>query len=95
MTYSSGAAAAGAAAAARARALNASGAIVKVTPENFLNVLQRQQEPLVICATGGFFGNIYEYLSSYKGLIFFTESEQPLDLPEGSEEIWAESIWVP
>jgi len=93
---SAAAAAAAASAAANARAIKASGAIVRVSPGNFLRVLQNQQEPLIVCAANGFFRiTSYQYLSSYKGLTFFTESEQPLNLPEGSEEIWAESIQIP
>jgi hypothetical protein len=44
---------AAAAAAAIAQAIKASGAIVSVVPDEFLRIVQRQREPLVIHATGG------------------------------------------
>lgn len=98
MSYPGGAAgggAAGAAAAAVAQAIKASGAIVRVAPEDFLTILGRQEEPLVISSTGGFFTRSYRYLSSYKGLAFFTKSPQPLSIPGNSEIIDAQKIWIP
>lgn len=91
----SGASAGAAAAAARMRAIKASGAIVKVAPGDFLRILERQPNPLVVHATGGFFTTSFRYLSSYKGLAFFTSSPAPLDLPAGSELITAAKIWIP
>ncbi|HLN33610.1 MAG TPA: hypothetical protein VK395_38140 [Gemmataceae bacterium] len=81
---SAGAGAEAAAAAAIAQAIKASGAIVSVSPDDFLVILQRQREPLVIHATGGLFTTNYEYLTSYKGLAFFTKAPAPLDLPSAS-----------
>ena len=88
-------AAAAAAAAAIAQAIKASGAIVRVEPEDFLRILGRQREPLVVHATGGFFRTNYQYLSSYKGLAFFTKSPAPLNLPSGCELVQAQKIWIP
>jgi hypothetical protein len=92
-----GAWAAGAAAeaAAVAQAVKASGVLVRLEPQEFLRVLQRQQAPLVVHATGGFFRTHYKYLTGYKGLAFFTKSPAPLPLPQGSELVLARSIWVP
>jgi hypothetical protein len=95
MSAGASGAAAGAAAAAIAQAIKASGAIVNVDPEDFLRILRRQQEPLVIHAIGGFFSTNYQYLTSYKGLAFFTKSPDPLDLPGGSEVVQAKKIWIP
>ena len=94
----SGGAAAGAAAAAAAavaQAIKASGAIVRVGPEQFLQIVGRQEEPLVVQATGGFFTTNYQYLSSYKGLIFYAKAADPLDLPPETELIAAKKIWIP
>jgi hypothetical protein len=91
----SAAAGAAAAAAAIAQAIKASGAIVNVEPEDFLRILQRTQTPLVIHAIGGFFSTNYQYLTSYKGLAFFTKSPGQLDLPNGSEVVLAKKIWIP
>jgi hypothetical protein len=93
---SAGAAAAGGAAmAAIAQATKASGVIVSVEPDDFLALLGRQPGALVVQATGGFFTTHYQYLTSYKGLAFFTKAPAPLDLPSGIELVQAKSIWVP
>ena len=88
-------AAAAAAAAAIAQAIKASGAIVKVAPEEFLKIVSRQESPLVVTAEGGFFGTTHQYLSSYKGLAFFTKSPEPLNLPGDTELIVSQKIWIP
>jgi hypothetical protein len=90
-------ASAGAAAAAAAivQAIKASGVIVRVEPSEFLRLLPRIEEPLVVHATGGFFSTNYQYLTSYKGLAFFTRSPEPLGLPESCELIQARAIWIP
>jgi hypothetical protein len=80
-----GAAAAGAAAAAIAQAVKASGTIVRVEPGEFERILARQPGLLVVTAQGGFFSTKYQYLTSYKGLAFFSESATPLNLPGGAE----------
>ena len=69
--------------------------IVNVNPEDFMLIVQRQREPLVIHATGGFFTTNYQYLTSYKGLAFFTKAPTPLDLPSASEVVLAKKIWIP
>ena len=95
---SNGAAAGGAAAAAAAaiaQAIKASGAIVKVKPEEFLKIVSRTENPLVVTAEGGLFGVNYQYLTSYKGLAFFTKSPDPLNLPSDVEVIVSGKIWIP
>jgi hypothetical protein len=87
--------AAGAAAAAIAQAIKASGVIVRVGPDDFVGILKRQPGALVVHATGGFFSTNYQYLTSYKGLAFFTKAPAPLDLPPGTELVQAKKIWVP
>ncbi len=87
--------AAAAAMAAIANAVKASGVIVRVTPENFAAILKRIESPLVVHATGGVFTTNYQYLTSYKGLAFYTKSNAPLALPFGAEVMTAKSIWVP
>lgn len=84
-----------AAAAAIAQAVRASGVIVRVEPSDFLAILHRQPGALVVSATGGFFSTNYQYLTSYKGLAFFTKSSTPLGLPSGVEVVQAKTIWIP
>ena len=84
-----------AAAAAIAKAIKASGVIVRVGQADFLRILERQQGPLVVHATGGLFSTNYQYLTSYKGLAFFVKLSAPLDLPAGVELVQAGKIWIP
>jgi hypothetical protein len=88
-------AASAAAAGAIAQAIKASGVIVRVEPDDFVGILKRQPGALVVHATGGFFSTNYQYLTSYKGLAFFTRAPAPLDLPPGTELVQAKRIWVP
>jgi hypothetical protein len=89
------AAGAAAAAAAIANATKASGVIVRVSAENFLAILTRIESPLVVHASGGIFSTKYQYLTSYKGLAFYTKSPAPIELPRGTELVRAQSIWIP
>ncbi len=90
-----GSAAAGAHAAAIARAVKASGAIVRVEPEDFRTILDRVDCPLVVVAEGWFLGTVHKYLTGYRGLVFFTRSRAPLQLPGSVEIVKADRIWVP
>ena len=88
-------AAGAAAAAAIAQAIKASGAIVRVEPNDFMLVLSRNKNPLVVSAQGGILRTNYQYLTAYKGLVFFTQSPAPLLLPSEVELIAAGKIWIP
>ena len=90
-----GGTAAAAAAAAIAQVIKASGVIVKVDPSNFLRILDRQTEPLVVSAPAWFLGRKFRYLTSYKGLAFFVHSTTALKLPGTCEVIQAKKIWIP
>jgi hypothetical protein len=83
------------AAEAIADSIKASGAIVRVKPHDFELILSRVDEPLVVTAEGGVFTTNYQYLTAYKGLIFFTKTPTPLRLPHNVEVIRAEKIWIP
>lgn len=88
-------AAAAAAAAAIAKAIKASGVVVRVSPEDFANILRRVEKPLIVYSQGGFFTTKHQYLTSYKGLAFYTKTPDQIDLPRSAEVIIAESIWTP
>ena len=89
------AAAAGAMAAAIANAARASGVIVRVKPPDFLAIARKADKPLIVYATGGLFSTNHHYLTSYKGLAFYTKSPNPVELPPDAELVLAEKIWVP
>ena len=96
MTYPGGTSDGGATAyAAIAQAIKASGAIVRVEPEAFLEILSKVKDPLVVVAKGGFFKGNYQYLTGYKGLVFFTKSPTLLTLPGSAEVIDSKQIWIP
>lgn len=86
---------ASAAAAAVIQAVRASGAIVRVEAGEFLAIVQRQQDPLVVHALTGFFSTKYQYLTSYKGLAFFAKSDVPINLPEKIQLVQAQKMWMP
>jgi hypothetical protein len=90
-----GAAAGAAAAAAIAQAVKASGTIVRVEPQAFESVLRKQELPLVVHCLSGVFSRKHRYLSSYKGLAFYTQSADPLELPTRCELVEARSFWMP
>lgn len=92
-----GAAVAGAAAAHQARinATKASGAIIKMNPDEFMKIINKTEEPLVVFAKGGFLNRKFRYLTSYRGLFFFTSASEQLSLPSKAELIGADKIWIP
>ena len=90
-----GAGAAAAAAAAVAEAIKASGAIVRVEPEEFLKLLNHNAEGLVVHAPGGLFSRGHKYVMGYKGLAFCTSAREPLPLPSTCQVVEAKKIWIP
>ena len=82
-------------AAAIANAIKASGVLVRVAPEEFLKILHRQDEPLVVQAPAGFLQRGWGYLTSYKGLAFFAKSREPLLLSGRTLLVTAKSINIP
>jgi hypothetical protein len=93
MTYGAGASAA--AYAAMVQAVKASGVIVRVEPDAFLKILGKNHDALVVVTGSSFWSKGYQYLTSYKGLAFYSKSPVELQLPSGVEVVWAKSIWVP
>jgi len=90
------AAGAAGAAAAMAEAIKASGAIVRVEPAVFLRLLGQTKQPLVVVARGGVLKwKNFQYLTSYKGLIFYAKSSASLNLPGDCEVIHAQGMWMP
>ncbi len=84
-----------AAAAAIANAIKASGVLVRMEPREFLSVLSRCENPLVVVAECGVFSRKHQYLTSYKGLAFYTKSSTPLPIGSHAEVISARKIVIP
>jgi len=87
--------AAGAAMVAVMEAIKASGAIVRVPPEEFRKLLDMNPEGLIVHATGGLFSAKHRYLMGFKGLVFHTVSPDPLSTPRGCQVVEAKKIWIP
>ena len=87
-------AAAGAAAAA-ARAIKASGAIVRVEPDEFRKLVGQNGQGLVVHSAGGFFSPKHKYLMGYKGLAFYTSTNDPIHVPSTCQVVEATKIWIP
>ena len=88
-------AASAAAAAAIVNAVKASGVVVRVEPVDFLALLKRADAPLVVVGRGGVFRKHFRYLTSYKGLAFYTRSPDALVLPPRAEVVAAQAISIP
>ena len=82
-------------AAAVANAIKASGVLIRVEPGDFMTIVKRADAPLVVTAMGGVFKKHYRYLTSYRGLAFFTKSQEALVMPSRVELIAAKSISIP
>jgi hypothetical protein len=95
MAYGAGAAAATTAAATIAQAIKASGVFVNLEPDDFMTLLDRIDEPLVVMAWGGVFNKNYQYLVGHKGLAFYTKAAEKLPLPPKAELMTAKRIWIP
>lgn len=81
--------------AATMNASRASGSIITVAPGAFEQILSKSEHRLVVHSTPPFWSKKHSYLTSYKGLTFFTRSPQSLTIPEGCEIIEAKTIWIP
>lgn len=90
-----GASAGATAAAAIAQAIKASGVLVKVEPEDFSTIISKSESPLIVMAEGGVFTKNFQYLTSYKGLAFYTKTSQQIQFPNKTELIYAQKIWIP
>lgn len=95
MAYVPVATAASAAAAMIAQAIKASGAIVRVEPNDFSSILSKIDKPLIVLTESGFRKKKYQYLTGYKGLVFYTKSNTPFQLTSSMELIKAKKIWIP
>lgn len=93
---SNGAAAGAAAAhAARMNAIKASGVLIKVDNRDFISLLEMTEKPLIVYTEKSFWRHNYQYLTSVKGLAFYTKSPERLLLPGDAIIIRSESISIP
>ena len=91
----SGASAGAAAHAAAINAAKACGVALQVEPYDFLEIVFRNPNALVVIAPAGFLWRKHRYATSYKGFIVHTLSSDPLDLPPKTEVLQAKAMWMP
>ena len=76
-----------------AKAVKVSGSRVQLRPEEFERLISRTvRDRLVISSQKRFFSRTFQYLTSYKGFTFYTESAKPLSFPVTHDTIEAEKI---
>ena len=82
-------------AAAMANAIKASGVVVRMEAADWLGIVKRIEDPLVVVGRGGVFRKHFQYLTSYRGLAFFTTSATELVLPGRVDVVAAKKISIP
>lgn len=87
-------AAAGGVQAAIANAIKATGVVVRMEPEDFFAILRKVETPMVVTGRSAFRKH-HQYLTSYRGIAFFTSSRRELVLPPRTEVVRAKSISIP
>ena len=81
--------------AAASKAIRATGPMVRVEPPGFTLLVYRMEAPLVVTARMGMFRTFYRYLTSYKGMFFYTDSPDQLRLGAPVELVTAKTIRIP
>ncbi|MBW8000560.1 MAG: hypothetical protein FVQ80_00875 [Planctomycetes bacterium] len=85
---------AGAGAVIATNAISAIGSIVIVEPNEFISILEKSEKPIAVHSPSGFMTK-HKYITSYKGLVFFTKSSTELIIPSFVEIIKAKKIFIP
>ena len=78
-----------------ANAVKATGVLIEVTADNFLNILNQTENPLVVHSPSGVFRTTHKYMTSYKGLAFYTKASDELVFRSNVELIEAKRITIP
>lgn len=77
------------------QALRMNGVFIKLTPEDFQNLLNRNEGLAVVTTSTHFFGTTFTYVTSYKGLIFYCKTKSQLSVSSKHESILAQSVALP
>lgn len=75
--------------------IKASGAIVQIDPREFERIVRQAGDPVVVHARTGVFSKKNQYLTSYKGLIFYCVTEEALHFGSSIEVLEAKRMWMP
>ena len=77
------------------KAIKATGPMVRVEPPDFTLLVYRMTAPLVVIAKTGVFRTYYRYLTSYRGLLFYTTSPKQIRFAAPVELVTAKKIRIP
>ena len=78
------------------KAIRAAGVLIQVEVDKFVEILNKSDYPVVVKAEDKiFFSKNYQYMTTYKGFVLYTETKLPIQLPEKVEIIEAGSLWLP
>ncbi len=75
--------------------LKMNGVFARISPEDFQNLMSRNEGLMIVTSKAGLFRNQYQYLTSYKGLIFHCKCSEMLSIPSKHESVHAESVSLP
>jgi hypothetical protein len=78
-----------------ANAIKACGTLVRVEPHEFIKIIEKEEQPLIVRTSAGLFSQSIKYLTSYKGLAFHCKSKIELNLPAKAELINAKRFSIP
>jgi hypothetical protein len=71
------------------------GVFVRLAPEDFQNLLNRNEGLAVVTTSTTFFGTTFTYVTSYKGLVFYCKTKAQLSIASRHETIVAQAISLP
>ena len=78
---------------ALANAIKAQGVIVEVSPNDFDAILRQTEKPLVVHAESKIIRVTHKYLTSYRGMVFYTRLKEPLQFSRPVEMVEAKKLW--
>jgi hypothetical protein len=76
-------------------AVKMNGVFVRITPQDFLKLINEKENLMIVHSETGIFTNQYLYLTSYNGFIFYCKNKEQLPLPSKHEKIFSNSISLP
>ncbi len=95
MSYGATTPGAAAAQATVINALKAYGTIVLVDPRSFMEIVSRGERPLVVHTTTGIFRTVHQYLTPYRGLVFYAKLPAPILFSGEVELVESRRFWIP
>lgn len=60
-----------------------------------MTLIELNDEPIVVHATSGWFNIKPDYLTSFRGLVFYARAPQPMAVPSHAMVVEAQMVWVP